>query len=1010
MPESLITLKDVENAYLLHKGEVYRDRSNLHKRIKIAEFEASGNIQKTFEDIAYAINNYDEDGIFLSWNFLHNDDGKHIAILPHTFEKDTDEDFNKLSNRHSNFNLSKVVVLYDEPIELEIINALWLMNVGIYLEYNEQDGHYKVIDKDLYGSILNINDKGDFEDKRLFKHYPNKYNDWINNGIKTAKRSIKKDEDITLVSLDIKNFYHSTLIDYDSLPTGKNSKLGRILNQILGFAARDHMSQLGIERNDYCFLPVGPYSSPVIANWIVRDLDNSLRDNVHCRCIYYGRYVDDIFLVYRNDTNDIKNVSSMEDLLDSYHNNATFYNYADQDGRHIKIHLPFSHSDLEFNRDKFKMAVIEKGDSIAIQSFEDILLENSSLPTDFYIEDDEDEDEEISEKENEAIHSEEDVKEEKSSFNVNNAFYQTVTEKFNELLKKDNPRYELSVQLDKIIEEQLTGPYEIDEDFSKTLLGFFRGNFTISFYNLWERVFTFLFATEDIKQINKFANDINKAISLIDNINEGPLQLSKEDLKENIRTTLLTHLNLSLSMAVSLNPQIVKKLEGEFIDRARTLSQANMLRKSFMVRKEYMLLPFTYYNVDKLPENKNLLSKDLWNKIIEYGDSLLINSNNNKVIPIFPSLFDISMSEFVYLLNVNSSKDGDIFHTYKRADTKSTYTYLDDIIDKYNNTHVIYPFKVNEEQRTSKRNRSIIAQIDKIIFLNNKKIDPNVKIGLANIKLDKVRIADCINDKGICKTTSDMYKRHRKLLDLANNEKVKVMVLPEVFVPLQFVYIYAKESLHNKRAFIFGLEHFHISNKCLNMSCIMLPICINNKVEVLPLFRIKNYYSPSETDSMKKVNNTIPKVKRTYYHWIDWYSLQFTLFNCYELTNVKDRSLFKQYVDVIFSIEYNMDVAYYSNIAEATARDNDCFFIQANSSDYGDTRIVAPQKQIHKDKVRIKGGENDVVLTYTLDVTGLRNHLLGNTSPNVDIYKKTAAGFDKDVVNKRINLRKKNKK
>lgn len=44
-----------------------------------------------------------------------------------------------------------------------------------------------------------------------------------------------------------------------------------------------------------------------------------------------------------------------------------------------------------------------------------------------------------------------------------------------------------------------------------------------------------------------------------------------------------------------------------------------------------------------------------------------------------------------------------------------------------------------------------------------------------------------------------------------------------------------------------------------------------------------------------------------------------------------------------------------------------------------------------------------------LDIEGLRNHLLGKTPDDKDIYKKTSAGFDRNAVRNRINQRNRKK-
>ena len=50
-----------------------------------------------------------------------------------------------------------------------------------------------------------------------------------------------------------------------------------------------------------------------------------------------------------------------------------------------------------------------------------------------------------------------------------------------------------------------------------------------------------------------------------------------------------------------------------------------------------------------------------------------------------------------------------------------------------------------------------------------------------------------------------------------------------------------------------------------------------------------------------------------------------------------------------------------------------CYCIQVNSSDYGDSRIVAPKSSTEKDIVKTKGGLNPCVLISDIDIKSLRD-------------------------------------
>ena len=121
-----------------------------------------------------------------------------------------------------------------------------------------------------------------------------------------------------------------------------------------------------------------------------------------------------------------------------------------------------------------------------------------------------------------------------------------------------------------------------------------------------------------------------------------------------------------------------------------------------------------------------------------------------------------------------------------------------------------------------------------------------------------------------------------------------------------------------------------------------------------------------------------------------------------ELADIDHRALFKSKVDLLFASEYNQDINYFSNIVETVTRDVHCYFVQANSSDFGDSRITAPSKTETKDILRLKGGENSVVLLGNVNIKKLREFQKNRVSgQDTKIFKNTPPDFDHDNVENR---------
>jgi len=223
--------------------------------------------------------------------------------------------------------------------------------------------------------------------------------------------------------------------------------------------------------------------------------------------------------------------------------------------------------------------------------------------------------------------------------------------------------------------------------------------------------------------------------------------------------------------------------------------------------------------------------------------------------------------------------------------------------------------------------------------------------------------------------------------------------LPEVSVPYPWLPQLTDEARRKQRMLIFGLEHMTVNTKAFNYLVTCLPIKHNGIKDCIVSLRLKNHYSPGEQSLILSKGRIIPKVKPYYYEHFVWRGVHFSCYNCYELTDIEHRALFKGKIDILFASEYNRDVNYFSNIAESVSRDVHCAFIQSNSSQFGDSRITIPKKTALKDILRLKGGINSIVLVGKLDIADLREFQSTLVQyQDTNKYKNTPPNFNhKDV-------------
>lgn len=169
------------------------------------------------------------------------------------------------------------------------------------------------------------------------------------------------------------------------------------------------------------------------------------------------------------------------------------------------------------------------------------------------------------------------------------------------------------------------------------------------------------------------------------------------------------------------------------------------------------------------------------------------------------------------------------------------------------------------------------------------------------------------------------------------------------------------------------------------------------------LYHSKNHFAPEEKRMIESLHlRAMEGIESSEaecdakYELYSWNGFWFTVYCCFELTSIRDRSIFQSYIDALIAVEWNQDVNYYSNIIESLSRDIHCYCIQTNTSKYGDSRITKPSKTENKDILRIKGGSNATAHVGTIDLEQLREFQMKAYSGQKEdkTFKPTPPDFD----------------
>ena len=239
------------------------------------------------------------------------------------------------------------------------------------------------------------------------------------------------------------------------------------------------------------------------------------------------------------------------------------------------------------------------------------------------------------------------------------------------------------------------------------------------------------------------------------------------------------------------------------------------------------------------------------------------------------------------------------------------------------------------------------------------------------------------------------YQTVSKLVNQALDESADMLVMPEAFLPYEWLPILARTCAKSQMAAVTGIEHLVIGNTVYNLTATILPFRDHDNLCAQICFHLKNYYAPAELIELQKFH-MIPPEHKIRYELFCWNDCWFSVYCCFELCSIQDRALFQSYVDFLVAVEWNRDINYYGNIVKALARDMHCYCVQVNEAKYGDSRIVIPTRTEERDLARIKGGKNASVLVDEINIKELRDFQFMKHS-KVE-FKPLPPQFNRDIV------------
>lgn len=1053
-------LQQIREAYIKLKSYIFYDNTDLLLRRKLVEFESnktkgdtisqlvgpnkpyvgikgfskmsiSVKVEAKLQQFVDGLNNYQNDPTF--FNFFLNKIS--VNFYPKSFEREPPEK-NFITNKRideKGYKIDRVTAFIDAPIEIHILSVLWIIEYGKKYELQLSDN--------CFGNrlLFNQNKEKIVQGSGLFKPYFKQYQKWRDGSVEVAQSLLRKNKNVLFLNLDIRDYFHSVRLLSSELFSGRKSdglrfqadyNLQEIFLKIhlkytelvakkyaVPYKFIDELKIKNITDLNEVVLPIGLLSSYVLANYYLKKFDNSVLRKI--KPAYYGRYVDDILIVLEEPKAGYAEDDILEELKFSFSNYKTNINSS----QNKKIEsVSFAENDLS-NLEKFVLQnfypLIKLVDS---PEFFKHTTENPGMERYFkltgykslycqsektlvYYFDHEESDlvigklkKELNERSSEfrdfPDEGDDDKTFEESAYHLQ---YDGTEGKIRTLKDYKENRFGLTVYLANKIFSALRHEKEITEKEKDQVLKFFRGLNCLSFFRLWERIFTFFLVN---KQAEAYVIFYLHCVEQIEAI-RGTVQITK-DSSVITRQTMIDYLDCAHEIVLSLNPKFIKKTHEaakNFEFNLNKIKSYNFwmkfeptndssywivrFRETNMIRHHYVVHPLLNYTDQS--KNGSINLTDLSIDFTKYclNDELLESSP--RPIKFSECCLAIALTTIsTFKCEINEKKDGyvltDMFNEV--TEDENRIFYLDEacvLYAKSNKNHIApYLFEDAEFKEKFYSVNPSPFKYDEVNPITVQEIKINTSkeslkepiIAFANTK-----VLDNNIEGSICEKPNLGLKRYQKLFSIlkrAREENSDLLLFPECYIPINLLSSIVRFSEKHECLTITGLEHLVIEKVVFNFIITILPITIGGIKDAVVVFRLKNHYSHGEEALIVGNHLNVPKAIPYRYDIFNWRNLYFSSFYCFELCNSMHRSLLKGKIDLLVGIEWNKDTNYFSNIVEAASRDLHTYIAQVNTSQFGDTRLTQPVETARKDILRLKGGNNDVILVASINIPLLR--------------------------------------
>lgn len=857
-------------------------------------------------------------------------------------------------------------------VNFQIVSALWLLRVGHkfdacldskYAFANRMRrirGNAESNSKDNVGEV-NTDCLG------LFPPYFSAYRKWRQKGLESMRSVLEDGDQVLAVTMDLARYYHnasplfllqSKYLSYLNLSLSKAESL--FTQQLLCAIETWYRSTPDYSDRPQGALPVGLSASKVIANVLLAELDSRIASEI--KPVYYGRYVDDIFLVVKPKRRFKDGLQAMRWLRDSLKPIAKIGTDSADGNPDLRINLPYARdSELVFAGTKQKIFSLEgnHGLDLVSQIEHQIRAQSSEyrllplLPSS------------TEEMASRTLLAQPEAALEADALRKADAV--SVRRQGFSILLRNVECYARELR-SSMWKKQRESFYSLVYRHIVTPNGVFE------YFGYINRVFGVLVASADFGRALELLERLNVVFDVLEKTTsagtktEPQFALCKEHFAHGLLQVLIqatTVVRFPWRRKKTELLQLLRAIRGmsDSVRTPRSLPALRRFSKELLFadfgRRPYRALWLAggQHSVKSPPVPRQTEIR----RLLRLGAIRKFRTAAQLKKPHWPAVAfptrPVTLSEVTKaapeLLSKPSQLRDSVF-ALRGARTRSD--------DQVRMTSPSEPVVVPELEVYSDSNSKRTVAVVSLLTTQEEfeaALTPRPKLSVAR------------------------YERIRRLINniLRESAELDYIVFPECSIPALWAEGIAFTLAMRGISMIAGLEYVVTAKGVRNDALISLatrwPWYRTSVIYLQPKFQPAHGEKATLYKHGRKKLYVPSKSKApVYVHG----GFCFGVLICSDLTNIQHRFDAQGEIDALFVVEWNRDIRSFSSLVEAAAQDLHAYIVQVNNREYGDSRIRAPRREeFERDVIRVRGGERDYFVVASIDFEELRKFQMAPT-------------------------------